>query len=203
MYIPNHNLQTDSKIILDFIRKYSFGIFVTVKGNLPFASHLPFVIENKGDSIILYSHLAKANSQLRDFSGKAMVIFREPHAYISTKHYEHKEDVPTWNYVAVHIYGTVEIITDKKEGLKLLEKTIETYEKEYEPQWQLLSHKYKDGMYNGIVPFKIVGEEIHAKEKLSQNRSMKEIESIVRQLENSDNSTEKAIGGMMQKKYGN
>ena len=55
-------------------------------------------------------------------------MFSGPHAYISPTWYNEENTVPTWNYVAVHVYGTVRIIDEKEEMVELMEKTVDFYE---------------------------------------------------------------------------
>src|SRR4051812_31010638 len=111
MYIPKINLMTNPQEAISFMQRYSFATLVTVNNGVPSATHLPFVVEQRDDKIVLVSHLAAANPQVQELlQGKPLVIFAEPHAYISPTHYEHEKNVPTWNYIAVHAYGTATLI---------------------------------------------------------------------------------------------
>nr|WP_262902615.1 FMN-binding negative transcriptional regulator [Pontibacter aydingkolensis] len=95
-----------------FMREFSFATLVTIQDNKPFATHLPFVVENRNEQLILQTHVAKQNPQWKDLKAgqEALVIFQEPHAYISPALYEKQLNVPTWNYCAVHAYGKPTII---------------------------------------------------------------------------------------------
>lgn len=89
MYIPRINLETDREKIVAFMKKFSFATIITAKGNLPIATHLPFLVTIRDDNVILTSHFAKANEHWTDIeNNKVLVIFNEPHAYISPKNYE-------------------------------------------------------------------------------------------------------------------
>ncbi|WP_084523674.1 FMN-binding negative transcriptional regulator [Adhaeribacter aquaticus] len=113
MYIPNQFAVTDKAEIIEFMKRFSFATIITAKDGLPIATHLPVIVTTKDDNIILTSHMAKANEQWKDFeNNKTLVIFSEPHAYISPKHYDKGLNVPTWNYIAVHAYGQGTLITD-------------------------------------------------------------------------------------------
>jgi len=198
MYIPKNNIQTDKKQIIDFIKRFSFGTIITSKNDLPIATHLPFLVSEIEEKIILTSHFAKANGQWKDIDNKnILVIFSEPHAYISPKNYDKELNVPTWNYISVHAYGKGKIITDSKIIFKILEKTIESYEIEYKNQWNKFPEEYKSKMANGIVAFEIVVTEIQAKEKLSQNKSENERKKIIDSLSNSKDSNETIIADYM------
>src|SRR5262245_39529625 len=120
MYTPPHNRETDPAKILAFMREYPFATLVTTREGKLTATHLPVLVDNiappepegsgvrslQPQGIMVVAHIARGNTQWLDFgSGDAMVIFQEPHAFISTRHYERALSVPTWNYVAVHAYG--------------------------------------------------------------------------------------------------
>lgn len=201
MYIPKKNLQTDQKQIIEFIRRFSFGTIITAKDNLPIATHLPFLVVQNNNEIILKSHFAKANGQWKDIEkGNVLAIFSEPHAYISPKNYDKELNVPTWNYISVHAYGQGKIITETQQVSELLERTIETYELEYKQQWNRLPQDYKLKMANGIVAFEISITELQAKEKLSQNKKENEQKNIIDSLSSSKNTNETLIADYMKKK---
>lgn len=102
MYIPSFNKFPDQEV-LAFMKRYSFATIISVKNELPVATHLPFLVKERDNKIILTSHFAKANPQSSDIIGTtALVIFTEPHAYISPKHYEKIEVCQpgtTWRYM--------------------------------------------------------------------------------------------------------
>ncbi len=198
MYTPKLNLITDQQEAVDFMQRYSFATIVTVSNGVPSATHLPFVVSLRDDKIILTSHFAKVNPQAAELINcKPLVIFAEPHAYISTKHYESEVNVPTWNYIAVHAYGQATLIEDPEAKAQLLAQTIQFYEADYLKQWNSLSQDYKLSMMKGITGFEIVVDELQGKKKLSQNRSEKERENIITELSNSAISTEKEIAAYM------
>ena len=115
---------------------------------------------------MLTAHFAKANQQWKDIENNTiLVIFSEPHAYISPKHYDKLQNVPTWNYIAVHAYGKATVITEQEAVMNILERTIDTYEQSYKAQWKDLTDDYKLGMAKGIVAFEIVVTDIQAKKK--------------------------------------
>jgi len=200
MYIPKINLLDDKQEAIAFMQRYSFATIVTVKDGIPTATHLPFVVSLRDDEIILTSLFAKANPQADELlDGNPLVIFTEPHAYISPKHYESEQSVPTWNYIAVHAYGRATLIENLEEKTQLLEQTIRFYENDYLKQWNSLSDDYKLKMMKGIVGFEIVVTGLQGKKKLSQNRSEIEKERIRNDLDKSDGSAAKAIAEYMRK----
>ncbi|MDB5026251.1 MAG: transcriptional regulator, partial [Mucilaginibacter sp.] len=102
MYIPSFNQFPNQQEAISFMQRYSFATIVTVKDGVPSATHLPFLVKETDGQVVISSHFAKANPQSADIiDNRALVIFTEPHAYISPKNYEKETNVPTWNYLAV------------------------------------------------------------------------------------------------------
>ncbi len=198
MYIPKTNLMTDKNEIVSFMKRFSFATVITSKDNLPIATHLPFVISTRGEHIILTSHFAKANEHWRDIvNNKVLVIFNEPHAYISAKHYDKVLNVPTWNYISVHAYGQGSLVIEMEKTLEILEMTINNYEKTYKQQWDHFPDDYKLKMAKGIVAFEILVTDLQAKKKLSQNRTESEKERIIDVLSKSKDTNEQYIAEYM------
>jgi transcriptional regulator len=198
MFILPINKFNDTAEIIDFMQRYSFATIVTVNDGVPSATHLPFIVVKAGDKLILKSHFAKANPQSTDIiDSRPLVIFTEPHAYISPKNYEKETNVPTWNYLAVHAYGSCTILDSEEQKAALLAETIKYYEADYLKQYDSLPDEYKQRMMKGIVAFEIVVDDLQAKKKLSQNRSEKERENIIADLGKSGDQNEKDIAGYM------
>lgn len=202
MYIPKINLATDRDEIVSFMKQFSFATIVTSKDNTPVATHLPFLVSSDEENLILTSHFAKANEQWKDLeNNKVLVIFSEPHAYISPKHYDNDLNVPTWNYISIHAYGQGKLITETESVFKVLEKTIDNYEISYKQQWEQLTTDYKMNLAKGIVAFEIVVKDLQAKKKLSQNRSETEKQKIIETLSKSNHTNEQLIAAYMEKDH--
>lgn len=194
MYTPDHFKVEDKSEIISFIKEYSFATIINVKDNFPSATHLPFMIKEENNQLYLISHFAKANEQWKEItSNKTLVIFSEPHAYISPKNYDSVKNVPTWNYVSIQIYGEGKIVTSEEETIKILKETILTYETEYLSQWESLPQTFKSNLMKGIVAFKIKVTDIQAKKKASQNRSETERKRIVENLSSSANELDRKM----------
>lgn len=181
------------------MREHSFATLVTVKDGLPRGTHLPFMVEMRDGRITLYAHMAKANDQWRDFSTgqELLVIFQEPHAYVSPRHYETAHNVPTWNYVAVHLYGHAGILETSRETLELLERLIREHDESYLRVWKELPPDYINAKLNGIVSFRIEAKRIEARFKLSQDRTAGERENIINTFKQSDDRVIYEIGELM------
>ena len=198
MYIPRINSWNDDREIPDFMQRFSFATMVSARNGIPIATHLPFLVSKVEDSIILYSHFARANDHWQALGEQtSLVIFSEPHAYISPSHYEKELNVPTWNYLAVHAYGKATLITDTDKLMELLENTINNFEASYGKQWSSLPDQYRMNMIKGIVGFSMVVTELQAKKKISQNRSEGEKEKIVQSLAKSEDTNAQLIAEYM------
>lgn len=199
MYVPLHFRFSEHADIVAFMRRFNFATIVTQVKGLPFATHLPFVIEETAaGEVRLLAHFAKANPQWKTLEEQtALVIFSEPHAYISPLLYEKEQNVPTWNYVAVHVYGKANLITKPESAFELLEKQMQTFEGEYLAQWERLSQDYKNAMVKGIAAIEMTVEKLEAKSKLSQNKTVQERENIIMHLAQSSDTTAREIGEMM------
>ena len=201
MYIPPKFKLKDETQIRAYVRQYPFATLITAADNHPIATHLPFILEQEDGQWYLLSHVAKANPQWKFLEGnQPLLIFQEPHAYISPRHYEKKENVPTWNYIAVHIYGTVELLLKSEQAIEVLEKTIAVFEKDFQKQWKNLDQGYKNRLLNGIVAFRIKIQKVEAKEKLSQNKTAQERQKISAGLLNTSDSSAQQLGEIMKNK---
>jgi transcriptional regulator len=194
MYIPNQFKFKDEGEKIAFMKQYSFATIITVNDHIPIATQLPFFVDDSADKLILRSHFAAANEQANCITGAiSLIIFTEPHAYISPMHYDKRESVPTWDYMAVHAYGKAEIIEDDECKIKVLEQMISFYEQSYLEQWNSFSDKFKKGMIKGIVAFELEVTELQGQKKLSQNKTKAERQRIIEHLEKSENAAEKNL----------
>ncbi|KRB55504.1 FMN-binding negative transcriptional regulator [Flavobacterium sp. Root186] len=194
MFIPDIFKFEDITEKIAFIKQYSFASIITVKDGLPIATHLPFAIDDSSEKLILTSHFAAANEQAKFIEESiSLIIFSEPHAYISPTHYDKIESVPTWDYITVHAYGKAKIITDENLKYKALEKMIMSYEQSYKEQWDNLPDKFKKGMMRGITAFEFEVTDLQGQKKLSQNKSETERQRIIQNLEKNINTVEKDL----------
>jgi transcriptional regulator len=199
MYIPKHNQLEDRAALLAYMRAYSFAALATSGPGGLTATHLPFIIEEEGGRITLLAHMAKANPQWRDFAAgaEAMVIFMQPHAYVSPRLYDSRQNVPTWNYVAVHAYGLPLLIEERAAKMELQQKLIRAHDAGYLAQMAELPASYIDAKLGAIVSFSIATTRIDARYKLSQDKNPAERERIARAREADGDSGAAEIARMM------
>ncbi len=201
MYIPKHYKEEDMVQLVAFMNQYPFALLISQLDGKPFATHLPFIIEKNENGILLQSHMALANPQWKQLAGQqVLIVFSEPHAYISPSLYEKKENVPTWNYIAVHIYGHATLIENQDKVEQLLHKTISTFEPAYVAQYKELNSDYLRRMVKGIKAFSIEVNDVQGKFKLSQNKTIVEQKNIVDHLQKQNENTSVAIAQYMKNK---
>ncbi|MGI2326730.1 FMN-binding negative transcriptional regulator [Planococcus sp. YIM B11945] len=202
MYIPKFYKVSDFDEIREFILQHSFGTLVTTRKGRPIATHLPLQLTKDGEHTYITGHMAYGNPQWRTFetSDEVLVMFQGPHAYISSSWYE-QENVPTWNYQAVHLYGSPTILTDeelKRDLTGLLQKY--EHHRENPVLWDTLSPELLEKELKGIVGFKINITEIQAANKLSQNRKDEDYRNIMRKLSEEPDAASREMAQVMEKK---
>ncbi len=205
MYLPEHFHEQDEAKIATIIRGNSFATLVTFNGAQPFASHLPLVLQPaRGSRGTLLGHMARANPQWHHFhpGAEVLAIFTGPHGYISPSWYATPHMVPTWNYVAVHVYGLPRLVEDSAAFEEILRRTVEEYEAGQPVPWRdALPAEHKVGLMKAIVGFEIEVTRVEAKFKLSQNRKPDDIAGAVAALSQSENQTERELAALMKSQY--
>ena len=201
MYIPHYYKNENLEEVKTFIRQNSFAILVNQLDGKPWATHLPLELsENEGEEVKLVGHLAKANPQWKSFNSGAevLVIFNGPHSYVSSSWYK-EEEVPTWNYIAVHVYGQIEI-QDEKALYRSLNDLVNKYEKDsaHPVSMDQLSKKTLRQI-RGVVGFEIRINKMQAAYKLSQGRP-EDHQQIIMELEERKTDGSVAIATEMRKR---
>ena len=190
MYIPKSFEETDLERLHQFIKNNSFATLISQTNNEPFASHLPLLLNRTaGSQGTLIGHMAQANPQWQQAKGQnVLTIFQGPHAYISPTWYNTVNVVPTWNYVAVHVYGTFKLKTNRSCLLKIVQQYVDFYEADMPQPWKLdrAEPDFVDGLLDAIVGFEIVIDRIEGKSKLSQNHDESRRKRVIQGLRDGD-----------------
>ncbi|UCH75958.1 MAG: FMN-binding negative transcriptional regulator [Rhodospirillales bacterium] len=167
MYVPKHFAAARRAALVRVIDENPFGLLVGTVGGAPFATHLPFLLD--GDRLL--SHLARGNPHWRAIDGttEMLAVFSGPHGYVSPRWYAEGPAVPTWNYVAVHVYGAPRQVSEIGAVRALLDAMVERHEA---GAWTLDAQDadFNDRMMRGVVAFEMPIGRIEGKFKLSQNR---------------------------------
>ncbi len=151
------------------------------------ATHLPVLVDTaEGEFGTVYAHLARANRQWQDLEqgGQALLVFPGADGYVSPSYYPSKADnpkvVPTWNYLAVHAYGPVEVIHEAEALLAIVSRLTDRHEQDRSEPWKVSDAPadYLDGMLRAIVGIRLPIARLQGARKLSQNRSAQDIAGV-------------------------
>lgn len=200
MYIPKQFIIHDEDEMFDIIEQNGFATLFSMHEGKPYATHLPLTLDRK--KRVLYGHFARLNKQWQDAENQELLaVFQGPHCYISSSWYETNEAVPTWNYVAVHVYGTLNIITDDREIKQSLNDLVEKYE-ETDSTYSMseVSDTYINALNKGIVAFTIHINKLEGVAKLSQHHSTERKLAVIQKLEQIPHENEQAIAKLMRRK---
>jgi transcriptional regulator len=207
MYTPKFNQVTDRALLLEAMREYSFAILAGPAAPAEpepslTATHLPLVVKDEGEHGLIEGHFARANRHWQTLAGReTLVIFHGPHSYVSPALYEDSLSVPTWNYIAVHAYGTLELVEDDAGKEALLADLIAIHDPAYLEQWRSLPEGFRRTMLAGIMGFRIPIARIEGKFKLSQNRSPAE-RSIVQAAQARGDADQRVLAAWMARLLG-
>lgn len=187
MYIPRYFRQDDPEIIDSFIYENSFATLVSGTESGLVAVHLPLELNIDRDGCRwLHGHVARANTIWQSFhpGRDLLVIFNGPHAYISPRWYTNI-NVPTWNYMAVHVYGKPRIVEDSRQVYQMLKRMVERFEGETEVaayRIEDLPNTVLDSQMRRVVGFQIKVERVEASFKLSQNDEKQDQQTMIEEL---------------------
>lgn len=158
---------------LDFARERAFGVLGISGETGPLMSHLPFVLSEDGQWADL--HLVRSNPIARALKvpQQARIAVSGPDGYVSPDWYGIADQVPTWNYIAVHLVGELEL-RPQAELRDLLDRQSAFYEARLlpKPAWTTakMTTEALDRMMRMIVPARLRIAEVSGTWKLSQNK---------------------------------
>ena len=203
MYTPPQHRMEDRAAQLAFMRQYAFATLVsTDPAGAPQATHLPLVVREQGGVLHLLGHQSRANPQWRELAPstgvgtEVLAIFQGPHAYISPSLYQRQPSVPTWNYAAIHAYGTVRLLESREDKLAGLRALVQDHDAPWLAELARLPPDFLAAKLDGIAAFEIMVSRIEARWKLSQERTPVERGHIAAVLQASGDSAAATAGAM-------
>jgi transcriptional regulator len=191
MYVPTHFAEDRKDVLHAAMRAAGLATLVTLTADGLIASHVPLLLDAEaGPNGTLVGHLARANPQATAAPiGEALVIYTGPDAYITPSWYaskrEHGRVVPTWNYVAIHAYGTLEVFDDTARLHALVSRLTDHKETPRAQPWAVTDapERFIDGQLRGIVGFALPIARLQGKWKMSQNRPQADRDGVVAGLQ--------------------
>jgi transcriptional regulator len=203
MYVPGHFREQNQEKIDAFVRHHDFATLVSWDGARPVASHLLLELERRHDGTArLNGHMSRANPQWQSFDREqeVLAIFSGAHTYVSAGWYGHV-NVPTWNYLAVHVSGVPRLVTDRDRLVAMLKRLVDRHEAEggSTPPYRMeaLPRDYLDKELKGIAGFEIEVARMEVSFKLSQNRNRQDHDAVVAALEKRGDENSVAIARAM------
>ena len=206
MYLPSAFRQDDLAELHAQLQANPFALLTSAGAAGVQASHLPLLLEpGEGEFGTLYGHFARANPHWRDLQGgtEALAVFSGPDAYISPGWYpakaEHGKVVPTWNYIAVHARGPVELIEEPERLLQIVSRLSDQHESGRERPWAVSDapREYIDSMLRAIVGFALPIRRLEGKWKLGQNRSAADQQGVRDGLASSPSPRDRELAARM------
>ncbi len=200
MYIPKYYREEDREKILAFLKQNNVPAIVSFDGERPVATHVPVEIaEDQDGRITIYAHISRANPQWKTFGNQEiLLIFQGAHAYISPRWYNHV-NVPTWNYMMVHVYGHVHLLQGD-ELHALLSRLVHNHEAGTSYSLEGLPQDFVQKEMKGVVGIAFDVTRLEAGYKLSQTRNDEDHENIIRELNRREDEDSKKVAQAMHEK---
>jgi transcriptional regulator len=205
MYTPPAFREDDPEILRQMMREVRLATVVTATAEGLLASPLPlFLREDEGENGVLYGHLARANRQWQvPPTAEALAIFAGPDAYITPSWYaakaEHGKVVPTWNYAAVHAYGTIEFFDDEASLHAVVSQLTAIHEAPRDAPWAVSDapETFVAAQLKGIVGLRLRISRLEGKRKMSQNRPDTDRAGVISGLSESERAADRVVADMI------
>ena len=205
-YIPSSFKVENEDFINSIINEYSFATLVVTQDNIPHTTHIPLLYDSTARK--LKGHLAKINpvaklDLLQPYH--CLVIFQGPNSYVSPTWYATKSEthkvVPTWNYITIHVTGTLNLISESDWLLSNLSQLTEKHESGLTPPWNVSDapKTYIDTLMKAIVGVEIAITDIKASFKLSQNKNEADFNGVLQGLRSLGTPQSLEVAGWMEK----
>jgi len=198
MYIPKYYREEDRQKILAFLKQNNFAALVTFDGEKPIATHTPVEVVESENGWTIYGHFSRANAQKKTFGEhEALLIFQGAHTYISARWYT-EVDVPTWDYMIVHVYGKVREIQGD-ELYSVLSRLVQNHESNTSYRLEALPQDMVQKEVKGVFGFAVDVTRIDGGYKLSQGKTEEERKNIVSELEKRGDENSREIAEAIRK----
>ncbi len=202
MYTPEHFQADDADALITRLARRWAGVLITMDADgTPIGTHMPILWD--AQTRTARGHIARANPQWKAGATRGLIVLSGPEAYVSPSLYpskaEHHKAVPTWNYEAVHLTGSVEFFEDAARLEGVVRDLSAFHEADRAKPWAIADapRPYIDAMLRGIVGIELRAERIEAKRKLSQNKSEADFVGVAVGLAVSDDPLAQEVAALM------
>ncbi|SMM98847.1 Transcriptional regulator [uncultured Candidatus Thioglobus sp.] len=205
MHIPKNFKQNDPVQFEQLINKYPFASLITNSKSELEVNHIPLILNQSNEKQVLHGHIAKANPLWKNLKGKSevLVVFNGPNCYISPNYYPTKKEtgkvVPTWNYVVLHIKGTISFIHDNQWKLNSVNNLTKQHENEQPIPWSVSDapDEYIQKMLPAIVGLEIEILSSTGQWKVSQNQPEQNKQGVIAGLSQESESNYQKIAKLV------
>lgn len=183
MYPPPHHQSPDIDKMISVIKHYPLGMLVTAKGGKPFVTHIPFIYNETTKKLV--AHIDRNNPQLETLidNAEVTVVFKGPDTYISPSIYTTPQ-LPTWNYIIVHITGKLKLINDAETVKQTMVEMTEFLEGNKQGFILKKDDSRMEQFIKYIQTFEIEITNWEGKFKLSQDKNIQDFENAKEELKN-------------------
>lgn len=204
MYDLPHHKAKNEQDIKEFVAKYPFAFLSgSDSENKPIATQVPVFIEEKNGKKILRGHLMKNTDHHKAFlhNQNVLVVFTGHHTYVSGTWYSNPHTPSTWNYMSVHVKGTIRFVEDAEliDVLQMTSLHFENKNQKSETIYDNLPAELTQRLIKAIVAFEIEVKEMNSVFKLSQDRDIASYRNIIEKLKSQDESG-RVIAAEMEKR---
>jgi transcriptional regulator len=207
MYQPPHFREERLDLLHALIRAHPLATLISVgPDGEPEANVIPMLLDpDAGEKGVLKCHVARANPQWKMLAetGRALVIFQGPDAYVTPSWYKTKQEtgkvVPTWNYAIVQVRGSVTVHEDKEWLATQIRELTQSQEASREQPWAVddAPAPFIDSQIKGIVGLEIVITAIEGKWKVSQNRPVEDRAGVAKGLGGEEHASAPGMAGLV------
>ena len=203
MYAPHQFREERRDILVAAMREIQLAAVVTSGPDGLVATHVPVVVREQADDLVLEFHVARQNPHWQLAGANSLMIFQGPQAYIHPGWYESKAEhgrvVPTWTYVMVHAHGLVEAMQTEDELLSHLNQLTDQNEARREKPWSVQDapEKYIHGMTRAIVGLRMTVQKLEGSWKLNQHKNEADRTGVISGLSVESDPQANSISALM------
>ena len=197
---PSFSL-ADPAAIKQLIRENPWSTIVSDTTEGLVASHYPVLVDQDREELSILTHLGRPDDLVHELGQhEVLVVIQGPHGYISPSWYDENPAVPTWNFIAAHLRGVPEVLSPE-ENFAVLGRLVDHFEDRVpEPRRMLgtpADAAYAERLQSGTVGMRLTPTSVTAKAKLSQNRPVHIVDSVIEHLEGDGPYAQPALAALM------
>lgn len=204
MYSLPYFKENDPKVVLDFMKQHPFAMLIGNNDNVAHATQIPLLFEERDGKLFFLGHMMRKQDHQKAFEKNpaVLVVFTGPHTYVSATWYANPQQASTWNYMSVHVRGTLQFLDEQGlvDALKKLTLHFENNNPHSSTIFDNLPTDYTSHLMKSIIAFEIEVEKIENVFKLSQNRDEQSFHHIMDKLSGQDADSDKIVEEMNKRK---